>query len=138
MKRSGKRDKCGIQRFIFRIIIIVISRHQTVVHNQRNLGIGCRDTRQRARQREPDAVTHARRKDRNLESVLACLVQRNQIFRIVPMRGRICILNRLTHIFIRHIRMAIFILHVISAKAARSAIYRKIGHTLQRHHLFTR
>ena len=32
--------------------------------------------------------------------------------------------------------MAIFILHVISAKAARSTIYRKIGHTLQRHHLF--
>ena len=32
--------------------------------------------------------------------------------------------------------MAIFILHVISAKAARSAIYRKIGHALQRHHLF--
>ena len=43
MERSGESDERRIERPVFSIIVIVISCYETVIHHQRDIGIGIRD-----------------------------------------------------------------------------------------------
>ncbi len=134
MQRTREGDDRRINRLIFGVVVIVVFGNQRVVHHQRNIRLGSGNARNHGRERNAELLGKTRRIEGDLVRGFACLVERQQVFRIVAARRGIGQLDRPTEVLVGHVGMAVLVLHVVGAEAARGAVDREIGHTQQRRH----